>query len=73
MSLRSHPPLCRGCRRERRPGEYLCTVCWFSLSNETRHLLRAKGDDAAKWAAQLYDQIRKGVPLGEIRIVVWAE
>ena len=67
------PPLCRGCNRERRPGEYLCTVCWFSLPNETRHLLRQKSDDALNRVKQLYDQIHAGVPLNAITIAVWVE
>lgn len=64
------PPLCRGCGREREPRQYLCIVCWYTLPNSTRALLRLKDAHASVRLRDLYDGIYRGVPLDAIQVSI---
>ncbi|MGW0869921.1 hypothetical protein ACWD3Z_05445 [Streptomyces sp. NPDC002740] len=65
-------PTCPSCRtRSRRPGQYLCPLCWGQLPRPAQRALTRRGDRGQALARlrQLHDQLATGVPLTVIRIV----
>lgn len=55
-------PCPTGCGRGRATGHYLCAVCWFALTPDTRRQLLRRGVGARQRLRQLYDQINAGTP-----------
>lgn len=62
-------PACRACKKPRNPRQYLCPDCWAALPGGTRRLLNERGPDALARLRRLHDQIDRGVPLPDIRVV----
>lgn len=60
--------ICPACTRTCPAGKYLCTKCWFRLTDGTRRALNRRGNGAIQRLQQLLDQIRAGVPLADVRI-----
>lgn len=56
------------CGRERGQGKYLCYECWGQLPRVSRRALNRVDNRAMSRLAELIEQIRKQVPLSEIRV-----
>lgn len=62
--------ICPACRRRRARTHYLCPVCWYALTPDTRRQLLRRDAGAIRRLRQLYEQIGAGTPLADIHIHV---
>jgi hypothetical protein len=62
------PMPCPSCGKAKNAKHYLCGRCWYSLPEATRKRLWRKDDLASARLHELYEQINREVPLGEIEV-----
>jgi hypothetical protein len=60
--------MCPSCQRSKNPRHYLCHPCWRQLPPATRTALYRRDGHAGARLLLLLQQIRRQVPLSEIRI-----
>lgn len=53
---------------EKGPGKYLCYDCWHKLPLPARRALNRTDTMALARLEELYDQIHRQVPLGQIEV-----
>lgn len=59
---------CPACAAPKAKTQYLCKPCWFSLPLTARTALKKPDMQAFRRLSDLLEQIRNGVPLGEIEV-----
>jgi hypothetical protein len=59
---------CPACGAPKASGQYLCRGCWFSLDASARRALWRKDGLALKRLGELFEQIKAGVALPDIRV-----
>jgi DNA-directed RNA polymerase subunit RPC12/RpoP len=58
---------CPSCGSLKKNRHYLCSRCWYRLSEQIRNELQFRDCSSADRLANLYKAIRRGVPLEEIK------
>lgn len=59
---------CPSCDKPKAQGHYLCTRCWYGLGATTRYALNRKDPAAGQRLLELHRELRRDVPLSEIRV-----
>lgn len=61
---------CPSCKGQKLGRHYLCEECWWALPRDARGPLLRKDNLAFRRLAELLDQLRQGVPVGQIEITI---